>query len=29
MSILSRTPISPDARRSFDELMSFVLERDY
>jgi geranylgeranyl diphosphate synthase type I len=29
MEELSRTPISPDARRSFDELMSFVLERDY
>jgi geranylgeranyl diphosphate synthase, type I len=29
MGVLSRTPISPDARRSFDELMSFVLERDY
>jgi geranylgeranyl diphosphate synthase type I len=29
MSILSRTAIAPDARRSFDELMSFVLERDY
>jgi geranylgeranyl diphosphate synthase type I len=29
MEMLSRTPISPDARRSFDELMSFVLERDY
>ncbi|HEU0075698.1 MAG TPA: polyprenyl synthetase family protein [Dehalococcoidia bacterium] len=29
MSILSRTPISPDARRAFDDLMSFVLERDY
>jgi hypothetical protein len=29
MEELSRTPISPEARRSFDELMSFVLERDY
>lgn len=29
MGILSRTPISPDDRRAFDELMSFVLERDY
>jgi geranylgeranyl pyrophosphate synthase len=29
MSILSRTPVSPDARRALDELMSFVLERDY
>ena len=29
MSILSRTPISPDSRRAFDDLMSFVLERDY
>jgi geranylgeranyl diphosphate synthase type I len=29
MSILSRTSISPEARRAFDELMSFVLERDY
>ncbi len=29
MGVLSRTPISPDARRSFDDLMSFVLERDY
>jgi geranylgeranyl diphosphate synthase type I len=29
MSMISRTPISPDARRSFDDLMSFVLERDY
>ncbi len=29
MSVLSRTAISPDSRRSFDDLMSFVLERDY
>ena len=29
MEELSRTAISPDSRRSFDELMSFVLERDY
>ena len=29
MAELSRTRISPDARRGFDELMSFVLERDY
>jgi geranylgeranyl diphosphate synthase type I len=29
MQELSRTAISPEARRAFDELMSFVLERDY
>jgi geranylgeranyl diphosphate synthase type I len=29
MEELSRTPIAPEARRAFDELMSFVLERDY
>ena len=29
MDSLSRTAISPDDRRAFDELMSFVLERDY
>ena len=29
MNALSRTHISPDARRGFDELTSFILERDY
>jgi len=29
MDALSKTRIAPEARRSFDELMSFVLERDY
>jgi geranylgeranyl pyrophosphate synthase len=29
MDVLSRTAISPEDRRAFDELMSFVLERDY
>ncbi len=29
MDALSRTPIPPESRRGFDELTSFILERDY
>jgi geranylgeranyl pyrophosphate synthase len=29
MDALARTSIAPEARRGFDELTSFILERDY
>jgi hypothetical protein len=29
MDALSRTTIEPEARRGFDALTSFILERDY
>ena len=29
MNILARTSIPPEARRGFDELNSFILERDF
>jgi hypothetical protein len=29
MNVLARTSIPPEARRGFDELNSFILERDF